>query len=82
MSKSKSKKEKAPSPKKEIRSQITDQLKNALTSLEEKLGKKEFEGRIKKAAKMLSAGIKIKPSKPVNTKAVKKDTAAPEVKTE
>jgi hypothetical protein len=82
MSKSKTKKDKAPSPKKEIRNQITDQLKNALASLEEKLGKEEFESRIKKAAKMLSAGIKIKPAKPVKSKPVKKDNSVTEEKAE
>jgi hypothetical protein len=82
MSKSKSKKDKAPSLKKEIRNQITDQLKNALTGLEEKIGKEEFESRIKKAAKLLSAGIKIKPAKPVKSKPVKKDAVSPDVKTE
>ena len=64
MSKVKVKKEKAPSPRKEMRKQIADQLQHALNgSLSEKLGKKEFESRIKKAAKLLSAGIKIKPVK-------------------
>jgi hypothetical protein len=73
MSKSKTKKENVPSPKKEIRNQIADQLKNALTGLEEKIGKEEFESRIKKAAKLLSAGIKTKPAKPAKTKPAKKD---------
>jgi hypothetical protein len=82
MSKSKTKKDKALSPKKEVRQQITDQLLSALTSLEEKLGKKEFESRIKKAAKLLAAGIKTKPVKPAKSKPVKKDSAPPEEKTE
>ena len=76
MSKSKTKKNKTLSQKKEIRNQVTEQLKNALTGLEEKLGKEEFESRIKKAAKMLSAGIKIKPAKPVKIKPVKKEIPA------
>jgi hypothetical protein len=80
MSKSKTKKDKALSPKKEIRNQVTEQLKNALTGLEEKLGKEEFESRIKKAAKMLSAGIKVKPAKPLKTKAVKKEIPVAEEK--
>ena len=64
MSKSKVKKEKAPSPRKEMRKQITVTLQQALNgSLSEKLGKKEFESRVRKAAKLLSAGIKIKPVK-------------------
>jgi hypothetical protein len=82
MSKSKTKKDKAPSPKKEIRNQITEQLKNALTGLEEKLGKKEFESRIKKASKLLSAGIKIKPVKPAKSKPVKKNNPVTEEKAE
>lgn len=82
MSKSKTKKDKAPSPKKEIRNLITDQLKNALTGLEGKLGKEEFESRIKKAAKLLAAGIKLKPAKPAKSKPAKKDSAPPEEKAE
>lgn len=73
MPKSKTKKDKALSPKKEIRNQVTEQLKNALTGLEEKLGKEEFDSRIKKAAKMLTAGIKIKTAKPAKIKPVKKE---------
>ena len=72
MSKMKVKKDKTPSPKKEIRNQVTGQLKVALNGLEDKLGKKEFESRIKKAAKLLTSGIKNKPSKPAKIKAVKK----------
>jgi hypothetical protein len=82
MSKSKTKKVKAPSPKKEIRNQITGQLKNALTGLEEKLGKKEFEIRVKKAARLLSAGIKTKKSKQPKVKAAKKENPAAEEKAE
>ena len=82
MSKSKTKKDKAPSPKKVIRNQITDQLKNALSSLAEKLGKDEFESRIKKAAKLLTAGIKSKQAKLVKNKPAKKDSAPPAEKPE
>jgi hypothetical protein len=82
MSKSKTKKVKAPSPKKEIRNKITGQLKTALTGLEEKLGKKEFENRVKKAAKLLSAGIKTKTAKPPKTKPAKKETPVAEEKAE
>lgn len=73
MSKSKSKKDKAPSPKKEMRNQITNQLKSVLAGLEEKLGKKEFEDRVKKAARMLSAGIKIKSAKQPKPKPAKRE---------
>jgi hypothetical protein len=82
MSKDKIKKVKPLSPKKEFRNQIAGQLKNALKGLEEKLGKKEFEGRIKKATKLLAAGIKIKQVKAVKAKAVKKEMVPPEVKIE
>ncbi|MDP4263979.1 MAG: hypothetical protein Q8941_15735 [Bacteroidota bacterium] len=82
MSKSKTKKDKAPSPKKEMRNQITEQLKNALTGLEEKLGNKEFENRIKKAAKLLSTGIKIKPAKQSKTRPAKKESPVMEEKAE
>jgi len=80
MSKNKIKKDKPLSPKKEFRNQINDQLKNALKGLEEKLGKKEFDGRIKKAAKLLTAGIKTKQVKPVKMKPVKKEIVPPEIK--
>jgi hypothetical protein len=82
MSKSKSKKDNAPSPKKEIRNQVIDQIRNALTGLEEKIGKQEFESRIKKAAKLLTAGIKTKSTKAAKSKPVKKDSSAPEEKVE
>ena len=72
MSKDKTKKVKGPSLKKELRGQITDKLKSSLNGLEEKLGKKEFESRIKKAAKLLTSGIKNKPAKPAKIKAAKK----------
>jgi hypothetical protein len=82
MSKSKTKKDKAVSPKKEIRGRVTEQLKKALTDLEEKLGKKELETRIKKAAKLLTAGIKVKPAKPAKVKPAKKNEPAVEPKAE
>lgn len=82
MSKSETKKDKALSPKKEIRNQVTEQLRNALTGLEEKIGKEEFESRLKKAAKLLCAGIKLKPAKPAKAKPVKKDDTPPGEKPE
>jgi hypothetical protein len=71
MAKTEIKKDKALSPKKEIRHRVAEQLKHALTSLEEKLGKKEFENRIKKASKLLTAGIKLKPVKKTKDTPVK-----------
>jgi hypothetical protein len=82
MPKSKTKKDKGLSPKKEIRNQITNHLKNGLIRLEEKLGKKEFESRVRKAAKLLSAGVKEKPVKPAKVKPVKKETVPVEEKSE
>jgi hypothetical protein len=79
MSKSKIKKDKPLSPKKEFRSQIADQLKNTLPGLEEKLGKKEFDSRIRKATKLLTAGVKPKKAKPAKIKAIKKDVAPIEI---
>jgi hypothetical protein len=38
--------------------EIVDQLTKALPSLKEKIGEKKFEKRIKKAAKLLTEGIK------------------------
>ena len=49
--------------KKETRKEISTQLANALTGLKETLGEKKFERRIKKAAKLLTAGIKVAPFK-------------------
>ena len=81
MSKDKINKEKPLSPKKLFRSQVSSQITNALTSLEEKLGKKEFESRVKKAAKLLTAGIKAKPPKIARAKAVKKEIGVAEERT-
>jgi hypothetical protein len=47
--------------KKETRKEISAQLANALSGLKETLGEKKFERRIKKAAKLLTAGIKETP---------------------
>jgi len=54
--------------KEAIQKETTLQLKQALGSLKTKLGEKKFEKRIKKAVKMLCAGIK--PANPgIGTKA-------------
>lgn len=47
--------------KKLTRKEISLQLANALNNLKETLGEKKFERRIKKAARLLTAGIKDKP---------------------
>ena len=60
MAKSKPKAVKSISLKKEINQQLTNQLTNSLPGLKEILGEKKFEARIKKAAKLLSVGIKEK----------------------
>jgi hypothetical protein len=49
--------------KKSKRKEISVQLTNTLKDLKEALGEKKFERRIKKAAKLLTAGIKTKPAK-------------------
>ena len=60
---------KNPIAKEEILKTITEQLLTGLTLLKEQLGDKKFEKRIKKAAKLLTAGIKhpsgVKPEVPV-----------------
>ena len=81
MSKDKINKEKPLSPKKLFRNEIGSQITNALTALEEKLGKEEFEARVKKATKLLTAGIKAKPAKIARPKAVKKEIGVAEEKT-
>lgn len=78
MSKSKTKKIKPLSAKKQNRMKIIGQLQTALPALAEMLGKKEFESRIKKAAKLLTAGVKIKPAKPAKIKPAGKDKTASE----
>ena len=70
MAKNKLKEGKTISLKKEIYQQITGQLSTSLPGIKEILGEKKFESRIKKAAKLLSEGIKEKAPKKI--KAVKK----------
>jgi hypothetical protein len=79
MAKAKVKKTKAPSFKKVLRQQISDKLRTALTELEEKVSKKDLESRIKKAAKLLTAGVKNKALK-VKAKPVKEEVAVTEEK--
>ena len=81
MSKDKVSKEKPLSPKKQFRNEISGQITSALTKLEEKLGKKEFESRVKKATKLLTAGIKTKPAKIARAKTLKKEISVVEERT-
>lgn len=76
---------KATSLKKEIYHQLTGQLSASLPSIKEILGEKKFETRVKKAAKLLSEGIKdkvSKNSKEAKKKAAKEKAQAPEAVTE
>ena len=67
-------KENAPGGEKILKT-IKDQLSTTLSKLKGQLGEKKFEKRIKKAAKLLVAGIKKQPvKKPVST--AKKTTVA------
>ena len=67
MSKEKTAKARPDSAKKQTRLQVTDQLQAALPALQALLGDKEFESRIKKAARLLTEGIKIKKKKSPTT---------------
>ena len=61
--------------KEKITSEITLLLTSALATLKDGLGEKKFEKRIKKAAKLLSAGIKTSGRmKPVAAKEIIKPT--------
>ena len=63
MSTAKTQEKKKGNSKKGTRKEISTQLTNALGSLKEALGEKKFERRIKKATKLLTAGIKETPFK-------------------
>lgn len=62
-SKNTEKKSKPLSKKKETRAAISEQLTTTLTDLKETLGQKKFARRIKKAARLLTEGIKAKAEK-------------------
>ncbi|MGZ5221182.1 MAG: hypothetical protein ACXWWD_12840 [Chitinophagaceae bacterium] len=67
--------------KKETYQQLSAQLTGSLAWLKELVGEKKFESRIKKAAKLLSDGIKEKATKkikPEKKKVSKKESEAPE----
>ena len=63
MSTSKNTEQKNAPTKKSTRKEIGLQLASALNNLKDALGEKKFERRIKKAARLLTAGIKTKPVK-------------------
>jgi hypothetical protein len=63
MSTSKTTETKSAPSKKSTRKEIGQKLANALNGLKDTLGEKKFERRIKKAARLLTAGIKTKPVK-------------------
>ena len=63
MAKTKTEKVKTPSAKKQAYEQIVTQLTSALPGLKDILGEKKFQSRVSKAAKLLSAGIKVKKAK-------------------
>jgi hypothetical protein len=65
--------------KKATRKEISAQLISALGNLKETLGEKRFERRIKKAAKLLTAGFKTKPIKAVKTGSAKTNKNARKV---
>ncbi len=79
MAKNKEKNGKTVSLKKEIYRQLTGQLLTSLPAIKELLGEKKFESRVKKAAKLLSEGIKDKASKKI--KIVKKKATKEKVET-
>ena len=68
MEKTKPKNEKKISFKKKLQQQITATLDSSLSGLKDMLGEKKFNSRIRKAAKLLSEGIKEN-----GTQKVKKD---------
>lgn len=78
---SKKKDTKTLSLKKETYQQLNTQLVSSLGWLKELVGEKKFDNRIKKAAKLLSDGIKEKTPKkvkPEKKKVSKKKTEIPE----
>lgn len=80
MAKSKTKAAKKVSVKKQARIDIAKQLTSSLAAFKDILGKKKFESRVKKAARLFSEGIKAVPAK--KTKAAKKKATPVEGTTE
>ena len=79
MTKNKEKNGKTLCLKKEIYQQITGQLSTSLPGIKDILGEKKFDRRIKKAAKILSEGIKEKAPKKV--KEIKKKAGSKKAET-
>lgn len=73
---------KSATPKKIARTAVSQQLANTLTDLKEALGEKKFERRIRKAARLLTAGIKGKPVKREKKEKEKKKTKTNKVRKE
>ena len=71
-----------PSLKQEMNDKITQLLSSSLDPLKESLGEKKFNKRIKKAARLLSGGVKGAADKATVVKkpALKKDPSKPVVK--
>jgi len=72
------------SPKEAMITDVSSKLSYALTTLKDKLGEKKFEKRIRKAAKLLTEGLKITPAKKslatkLPAKSNEKKTTAPVV---
>jgi hypothetical protein len=66
--------------KKQMMTEVSQQLSTALTRLKEALGAKKFDKRVRKAAKLLTSGIKDpQPAKPTIKKASAKKTAPKKV---
>lgn len=80
MAKSKPTAAKKVSVKKQARIDIAKQLTSSLAAFKDILGKKKFESRIKKAARLFSDGIKATPVK--KTKTAKKKATATEAPAE
>ena len=68
------------SVKKQMMSEVSQQLTTALTRLKDALGAKKFDKRVRKAAKLLTSGIKdAQPTKSTVKKASAKRTAPKKV---
>ena len=66
--------------KKQMMSEVSQQLSTALTRLKDALGAKKFDKRVRKAAKLLTSGIKDpQPAKPTVRKSPAKRTAPKKV---
>lgn len=69
---SKTKKEKKPSYKKQVAADLAARMQTQLADLKEVIGEKKFGNRLRKAVKVLTAGIKKAKPKNAVQKAAKK----------